>query len=131
MQMGPLALIPLSLDFVQAGAPAHSFHQTMGDFLYNGIYGHGLMIHMWFYCAGGLLWYSLFYRSRYIPRVISLLGVIAVTLGFVGILFEMFGTIVPIFVFLPIGLFELIIGFWLLLKGIKNDSEKKGENISS
>ena len=130
MQIGSLALIPLSMDFVQAGAPLNSFYQTLGEFLYTGVYRQGLTIHMWFYCIGGLLWYSLFYRSKYIPRVISLFGVIAVVLGLAGIVVEFLGSVVPIFVYVPIGLFEFIIGFWLLLRGIKDSSEKqKEENI--
>lgn len=123
MQIGALALIPLSLDFVHAGAPVHSFYQTLGDFLYNGVYNQGLTIHMWFYCIGGILWYSLFYTSRFIPRVISLFGVIAASVGFVGILIQFFGYVVPIFVYLPIGVFEFIIAVWLMTKGIKNGSE--------
>lgn len=127
MQIGSLALIPLSLDFVKAGAPMNSFYQTLGEFLYNGVYSQGLTIHMWFYCTGGLLWYSLFYRSKYIPRVISLFGVLAVAVGLAGIVVEFFGYVVPIFVYVPIGLFEFIIGFWLLLRGVKGGSEKQKE----
>ncbi len=123
MQIGTLALIPLSLSFVQAGAPVHSFYQTLGDFLYNGVYTQGLTIHMWFYCVGGLLWYYLFYRSHYIPRIIPLFGLFAVSLALVGIVFQVFGYTVPILVTLPILPFELIIGVWLLLKGIKAGSE--------
>lgn len=127
MQIGSLALIPLSLDFVKAGAPMNSFYQTLGEFLYNGVYSQGLTIHMWFYCTGGLLWYSLFYRSKYVPRVISLFGVLAVAVGLAGIVVEFFGYVVPIFVYVPIGLFEFIIGFWLLLRGVKGGSEKQKE----
>ena len=81
IQLGLLALIPLSAEFVAAGAPAGSFYQTLGDFLYHGLYSQGMTLHMWFYCTGGLLWYYLFYRSNYIPRAISIFGLLAVSLG--------------------------------------------------
>ena len=123
MQIGTLALIPLSLDFIKAGTPVNSFYLTLGEFLYNCVYNQGLIIHMWFYCIGGLLWYYLFYRSKYIPRVIPLFGLIAVSVALVGIVFQFFGYEVPIFVFLPILPFELIIGLWLMLRGIKDGSE--------
>lgn len=74
-QIGAFALLPVSLDFVQAGAPVHSYYQTLGEFLYYGVNNQGITIHMLFYCIGGLLWYYLFYASKYIPRVISLSGV--------------------------------------------------------
>jgi hypothetical protein len=118
-QIGALALLPLSLDFVKAGAPVHSYYQTLGEFLYYGVNNQGITIHMWFYCIGGLLWYYLFYTSKYIPRVISLWGLLAVSVAFVGIVFQLLGYDVSIFVFLPIAPFEFTIGVWLLLRGIK------------
>ena len=123
MQIGALGLIPLSLNFVKAGTPVDSFYQTLGNFLYNCVYNQGLMIHMWFYCLGGLLWYYLFFRSKYIPRVIPLFGLLAVCLALVGLVLQIFGYNVPIYFSIPLLPFELIIGAWLMLKGIKNSSE--------
>jgi len=125
IQLGVLALIPLSLDFVRAGAPGESFHQGLGQFLYYGMAKQGMTIHMWFYCIGGLLWYAMFFRSRYIPRVISLWGLVAVVLALGAAVFQLFGYAVPLWVSIPIAPFELAIGFWLLLKGIKAGSEIK------
>ena len=130
-QIGTFALLPLSLDFMQAGAPQHSFYQTLGAFLYNGVYNQGYTIHMWFYCIGGLLWYSLFYTSKYIPRVISLWGLLAVAVGFIGITLQLLGYDVPIFVYLPIGLFEVTIGVWLMLRGIKEQPQDGYASASS
>jgi hypothetical protein len=73
---------------------------------------------MWFYCIGGMLWYSLFYRSRYIPRVISLFGIVAAALAFVAVVFMYFGVDAPLWMSIPLLPFELTIGFWLLIKGI-------------
>jgi len=39
---------------------------------------------MVFYCTGGILFYYLFYKSRYVPIVLSLWGIIAVSVGFIG-----------------------------------------------
>ncbi len=117
---GMYALITLSRDFVQAGSALNSFHQLLGDFLYYGAYKHAYGgIHMWFYCLGGLVWYTLFYRSKYIPRAISLFGIIAVSLAFVPVILHYFGVSAPLWVSIPLLPFELTIGFWLLLKGIK------------
>jgi hypothetical protein len=53
----------------------------------------------------------------------SLFGAVAVSVSLVGMAFQLFGQIVPIFVSLPIGLFELVIGLWLLARGIPGWSE--------
>jgi hypothetical protein len=117
-RIGALALTFLSSDFVNAGSPAHSYYQSLGALLYNAVYMRGYTAHMLFYCLGGLLWYYLFYRSRYVPRILSLFGIAAVAVGLVGIVAEFFNVDVPTLVYIPIGLFELVIGLWLLLRGI-------------
>ncbi len=117
-QIGAFALVPLSLEFVEAGAPAHSFYQSLGAFLYQGIDKTPYTLHMVFYCVGGIIWYSLFFKSRYVPRPISLFGVAAACVSLVGMVFVLFGRSVPIFVSLPLGLFELVMGVWLLVRGI-------------
>ena len=66
-KLGAFALIPLSLEYVKAGAPDASYFQTLGTLFY-GVDRWGYDIHMWFFCLGGILWYILFFRSKYIPR---------------------------------------------------------------
>jgi hypothetical protein len=121
--MGALALIPLSLDFVNGGFQQNSFYITLGKFLYHGVNRYGYSgVHMWFYCIGGMIWYSLFFRSRYIPRLIPLFGVFATSLAFVAVVMNYLGYGAPIWMSIPLLPFELSIGFWLLLSGIKEDS---------
>jgi hypothetical protein len=121
-KIGASALIPLSLEFAKAGAPQYSYYQTLAGFLYNGIVIQlGQTIELLFYCFGAMLWYSLFYRSRYIPRPIALFGLIAVSVALVGLVIEFLGHDVSILVFLPILPFELTIGTWLVLRGIRDE----------
>jgi hypothetical protein len=121
--MGALALIPLSLDFVKGGLQQNSFYITLGEFLYHGVNRYGYSgVHMWFYCIGGMIWYSLFYRSRYIPRPISFFGILAASLAFIAVVMNYLGYGAPIWMSIPLLPFELSIGFWLLLRGIKEDS---------
>jgi len=77
---------------------------------------------MVFYCFGGFLFYNLFYRSNDTPRLLSVWGMAAVTLGFIGTLLEIFQFEVPLYVFLPILPFELTIGIWLVVKGFHSSS---------
>ena len=80
---------------------------------------------MVFYCIGGILFYYLFLKSKYIPKVLPIWGLIAASLGFIGELFVLFGYAVPLYVFLPILPFELAIGLWLMIKGIRDGSETR------
>jgi hypothetical protein len=59
-KIGAFALIPLSLEYVEAGAPGASLLLTLGDFFYYGVDRQGWAIHMLFFGLGGILWYYLF-----------------------------------------------------------------------
>ncbi len=117
-QFASAGLIRLGTDFVNAGSPQNSFYQTLGGFLYNDVYGLGGIILMFFYCAGGLLWYSLFYKSLYVPRWLSIYGLAAVAVGLAGATAGLLGNDLAMLPFIAILPFELIIGFLLLLRGI-------------
>jgi hypothetical protein len=117
-KIGTFALIPLSLEYVKAGAPDSSYFQTLGT-LFFGVDRWGYDIHMLFFGLGGILWYYLFYRSKYIPRVLSVWGILAVSLALIGTLLVIFDLEPMIILVIPNGLFELTIGLWLVLKGIR------------
>jgi hypothetical protein len=113
------ALIPLSLRFIEAGAPESSFYQTLGNFLYYGIDRKGLEMHMFFYCLGGILWFYLFYKSRYIPWIFAIWGMIAESVALIGGVLVWFDVKVNYLFFIQLLALELVIGLWLLIKGVK------------
>ena len=122
--IGSFALIPLSLEYVKAGAPDASYLLTLGT-LFHGVYTWAYDIHMWFYSLGGILWFSLFYKSKYIPRVFAVWGIGAVSLGLIGMVLVLFDVRVNLLFFLQIAVFELTIGLWLVVKGIRDGSETR------
>ncbi len=66
----------------------------------------------------------LFYRSRYIPRAMAAFGMISsvwcVFCAFAFIVFPDFGSAVNAYWFdMPLLIFEIVLGFWLLFKGLK------------
>jgi len=79
-KIGANALIPLSQEFVEAGAPDPSYFQTLGDFLYNGVDKRGSELYALFIALGFLLTTYLLYISRSIPRAISIFGLVALCL---------------------------------------------------
>ena len=117
---GTYALIPLSQEFVEAGAPESSYYQTLGDFLYSSVDRLGYDIHLLFFGLGGILWYYLFYVSNYIPRVLSVWGVVAVLLFTIYVLLTLYNRDLPPTVgilALPYLPYELVLGLWLIIKG--------------
>ena len=82
-KIGTNALIPISQEFVEAGAPETSYFQTLGDFLYNGVDKRGYEIYGLFMSLGFLLTSYLLYISRSVPRVISIWGLAALFLSLI------------------------------------------------
>ncbi|MGD9900197.1 MAG: DUF4386 family protein [Calditrichaceae bacterium] len=65
-------------------------------------------------------------RSEYIPRALAVFGIISslwcMICAFIFIIFPNFGETVNLWFFdMPLVIFELILGFWLLFKGLRSD----------
>ena len=123
-EINAFSLLYTGQEFVKAGALDSSYFQTLGSLFYKLMH-FSYDVQMVFYCIGGLLFYYLFLKSKYVPKVLSILGIVVASLGFIGELFAIFGYDVPLYVFLPILPFELAIGLWLMVKGIRDGSETK------
>ncbi len=116
-------LLIVSQEYVNAGSPDASLFQTLGIlFAQSTQFAYSVL--MVCYTIGGLMFYSLFLRSKYIPKVISIFGIAAVSVGIVGTFMEILGFDVPIIMFITILPFELAIGIWLMIKGIKTSSSE-------
>jgi hypothetical protein len=118
-KIGTYALLPLSQEFVEAGAPEPSYFQTLGDFLYSGLDRLGYEIHMLFSCLGGILWYYLLFASRLVPRGLAMWGLVAVCLLAIPVLLALYsrGSTRWMILGLAYAPFELVLGIWLLVKG--------------
>jgi hypothetical protein len=121
-QFSAFSLLRTGQMFVEAGAPESSYFQILGSLHYDLMH-FGYDAQMLFYCVGGLLFYSLFFRSRYVPRAVSVWGIVVAALALVGELFALFGFDVPLYVYLPVLPFELFIGVWLMITGVRYGSE--------
>jgi hypothetical protein len=124
-----LFLLILSQEYVKAGAPDASYFQTLGTLLLKGneLISTVLII---VFSLGALMLYYLFYRSKLIPRWISVWGFIAILLHLVTgflILFHLmspFSTINTI-MNLPIFLQEMVMAVWLIVKGFDSPAVKE------
>ncbi len=119
------ALFQISTESVIAGNPAYM--QTLGN-LFNESQQFGYSLHMLPFALGATMFYSLLFKSGYIPKALSLLGLVAAPLALIGILFVLFGYDVPITAFILNLPFELGIGIWLIAKGF-NPSAIVSESV--
>jgi hypothetical protein len=93
------------------------------------IQDYDLMIYL-FTGIGGLIFSYLLYRSKLVPRLISILGLIGYALLFTGTLLDMLGHVdldgAGMIVLLPGGLFEIILPIWLIVKGFNPSAIASG-----
>ncbi len=115
-------LLALSQEFVKAGSPADSFFQpaaavikSVREWMSNGF---GLFP----WCAGAAIYYTVFYRTRLLPRWLSVWGLLGLLLMLVGAFSGMFGLIgafsqPQMLLMFPIMLQEMALAVWLIVKG--------------
>jgi len=120
--LGLLLLLALSREFVKAGAPESSYFQTLSAVLIAGRdwVSHVAAILPW--CIGALIYYYIFYRSKLIPRWLSIWGLIGIGLAVTAsmlFLFRLIGALsaIQVILNLPIALQELVLAIWLIVKG--------------
>jgi len=121
----PLSLIALSQEYVKAGASDDSYFQTLGTLLIAARADvAGLLIPV-FFSLGALLFYYLLYRSKLIPRFISVWGLIGVALILALNLLDIsFG--IGMLLALPIISNEIFLGIWLIVKGFNPSAIASG-----
>jgi hypothetical protein len=120
MVIGWLFLTVLSQQYI-AGATDASYFQTLGTLLLNGNDSISTISQIVF-PLGALIFYFLLYQSKLIPRWISGWGLIAAILWLATTFLDLFGTIsawstVQVVLALPIGLQEMVMAVWLIVKG--------------
>jgi hypothetical protein len=135
--VGLLLLLTLSQEYVKAGVSNASLFQTLGALL--------LAVRKWAgelgviaFTVGALMYYYVFYQSKLVPRFISGWGLLAVAISLAAALLTISGQIIPfstVFILLnvPIGLQEMVLAVWLIVKGfnpsaIASGSAKAGMN---
>jgi len=105
------------LNVFEAGE-LHALSRLAGN-----VFGFGQDVGFIFFASGSTLFAYLLLRSRYIPRILAGWGV------FASLLFAAYNLVIIVFPslvetlmyvsFAPIGIYEIVLGFWLLLKGAK------------
>lgn len=118
------ALLRLSQAYVAAGQPA--LWQTTAAVALGSMDFVGSTLHMLAFCLGAIMFYPLLYRAQLVPRWMSLWGLVTVFPMLVGSVTQIFGYTLPFFWYLPYVPFELVIGVWILVKGVPEKAPALG-----
>src|SRR6266704_962426 len=123
-----LLLIPLSQEFLKAGAPQGSWFLSIGDVLKHAKFLGLTELSLPMLGLGGSLFTWMLFRFRLVPRFISLVGLIGYALVFFGSIAGWFDLVnvspgasgAAAVLALPVAVFEIILlPFWLLFRGFK------------
>ncbi|MFX0052285.1 MAG: DUF4386 domain-containing protein, partial [Candidatus Hermodarchaeota archaeon] len=119
-----LALVPLSQEFVDAGASADPYFQNIGKLLLTGYtIDQAVVPGVFAFSIGALMYYYIFYQSKLVPRWLSVWGLIGITLGIANGLLDIFGGIdetISMLLDLPIFVNEMVLAVWLIVKGFNS-----------
>jgi hypothetical protein len=123
------ACLCIGQEYATAGRPA--VLETMGGVALRSM-DFGSTLHMVAFGLGALLFYWLLYKSRVIPRALSLWGLVTVPVVLGATVATVFGCDVPFAVYLPYAPFEFVVGAWILIGGLsgKTKTESRGSVLS-
>ena len=112
------SLITMSGEYVAAGSPGGGAYEA-AQAVAVGQGTWALTLHVMPYVTGAVLLYVLLYRTRLVPRVIAVWGLVAVGLL---VVFNLMGADVTtggpaVLLVVPIAIDELFLAGWLIVKG--------------
>lgn len=119
-----LSLLTVGQLFARAATTDRASVQAIGDALV-AVRQESVLAGVFAFVVGALMYYSLFYRSRLIPRWLSGWGIAGVLLMLVACLSALF-TRNPVTTFtiliLPIAVQEMVLAVWLIAKGFSSSA---------
>ncbi len=121
-----LAVVTMRQDFAGSGADAASLTVTANALVdvrnWTFLFGPGLMP-----VLNAVLFGTLLYKSRLVPRIIPTVGLIGAPLLFTAFIANLFGgfdqvSAASFFLTLPIAAWELSVGLWMTFKGFRPEA---------
>lgn len=114
-----LSLLTLSQEYAAAGFLDAPYFQTTGtlflaDREWTFLIGSGIV-----WSLSALILNVLLYQKKLIPRWLSGWGIVGATLSFAAYMLQFFSINLTEFLYLPIGVQEMVFALWLIVKGIK------------
>ena len=123
--LSPLTLLTLSEDFLGTGGMEGASFQAVGTLLQAQRYWAFQMVSITL-ALGALSLYTMLYRSKLIPRFISVWGLVGATTVLTTTMLDIFalsvGPALGLVLGLPMLANELFLGVWLIVKGFNPSS---------
>jgi hypothetical protein len=129
-----LSLLVLSQEYVKAGAPDSSYFQTIATLLINVRFWNADMVLIPVGIAY-LMFFSILFKSKLVPRFISVWGIIGMIIFLGVVLFGIFNNNPGILykfesnlamVSIPGALSEIVLAIWLIVKGFNSSAIAPG-----
>lgn len=117
-----LLLVTLSRELIEAGPANLEQFQNLGGLLREGRVWAVDVAALPAWCIGAFLYYSLFFKTRLVPRWLSAWGLVGITLTVAGSMLVLFHQVasmstVQVLMYLPAALQEIVLATWLIAKG--------------
>jgi len=125
-QIYKLSLVKLSQDYLNKGGVDASYFQNTGSSIQSVIYwiDHAGLIYLIVFAIGALILYSALYKSKLIPRWLSiwgLIGAVAILTGSVMATFDI-SLVLAMLLIIPIALQEQTMAIWFIVKGFNSSA---------
>ncbi len=119
-----LSLIPLSKKYVNIkGDNQNEWFTILGTTILDE-YSISVVMVMVAFGIGAIMFYYLLYQSRLVPRFIAIWGFTGVLLVLTANIFHLSGSSLGMLIYVPMGMNELFLGVWLLVKGFRTSQLK-------
>lgn len=117
-----LSLLTLSQDYVAADSPDAAAYQVSGALLHAAYKWTSMLGPLFFLGINTAMYSYLLYKSKLVPRPLSIMGLTGAVLVFCYALLVIFGLAVQgaapfILLAMPIAAYEMILASWLIIKG--------------
>lgn len=115
-----LSLLSLSQSAASTGTGSNSATLNLGSLLQSTHDYSGFVFGAGSFCIGALMYYLIFFQSKLIPQWLSGWGLASIALLFTMVLLIMFGSEPSgklLFLAAPLGLQEMVLALWLIIKG--------------
>ncbi|MGH3423485.1 MAG: DUF4386 domain-containing protein, partial [Nocardioidaceae bacterium] len=115
-----LMLVPLAEESADAGPASGGWADALGALAVDAnevAYQSSQML----LAIGALFLCALLYRARLVPRFLAAWGLFGYATHMVGAIAEIFGVHVSLLLLIPGGVFEIVLGFWLIIKGFRRE----------